>query len=682
MRIRLDCLAPYPRSSNGTGTRYSDCSFITEDSAVGFVDIEFNLRSLGRHISSNTAAHAPRAEFCPYHNDSAASAPLRVNAYKGRKASESCAQYLVDTTSPLVVLDSYCVCYQGSETKQLFYLRGEKWRILSPDETAIVVPLSELVSKTYARVGVEAFHFSHGALPVVSFLRTGRRISEMSALTAMIAEWSRSDEVLEFTNTLSLSCPALPGLPSFPVHRLGQHSPYRTLDPAPISDISGSNVGLVSQINAGALRNDIKLHAAQASAAVREIGWRAMAECIGRAADIFLHDTLEVGGVPLNPTMYCHLQSLVTGATETHCRLNMQKLHRVMKNLPELFENHLKAWQPQASLQNFSPDFSHCGEKVPVLGVHLPSNSAGVHQLWIPFLAFVPILLKPGSGEIFSPERLRAALLKAGMPPEALSIYPGTGVELVSTFHHCCRYSMMFGNPAVTKQFRGDPWVDIHGPGHSKIIIGADCAADWEDYLDLIVQSTIENGGRSCINASTLIAPKPYAKRIATALADILGPIEPLPLNDTQAQLAAYPRPETADQVFAKMLQSCREGHGEMFTTDFGIRAIRYRNCSFLRPVVAYFPKLSEPVSRFEFLAPALAVSTDEGIAFREQLGRTLVCTLISRDPQRINTLRSLREGPGRMISLLNEEPKPTTAIDQLMPLETNVIRFLFERRV
>src|SRR6185436_18855149 len=52
------------------------------------------------------------------------------------------------------------------------------------------------------------------------------------------------------------------------------------------------------------------------------------------------------------------------------------------------------------------------------LGIVLPSNSPGVHGLWIPAIALkMPLVLRPGSAEPWTPYRLIQALMKAGVPP-------------------------------------------------------------------------------------------------------------------------------------------------------------------------------------------------------------------------------------------------------------------------
>ena len=49
--------------------------------------------------------------------------------------------------------------------------------------------------------------------------------------------------------------------------------------------------------------------------------------------------------------------------------------------------------------------------------------------------------------------------------------------------------------------------MQVHGPGYSKILLGADAVDRWKDHLDLLVTSVLDNGGRSCINASGIWTP-------------------------------------------------------------------------------------------------------------------------------------------------------------------------------
>ena len=59
------------------------------------------------------------------------------------------------------------------------------------------------------------------------------------------------------------------------------------------------------------------------------------------------------------------------------------------------------------------------------LGVILPSNSPAVNALWMPSIILkIPVLLKPGREEPWTPWRVIQAFIRAGCPPKAFSFYP------------------------------------------------------------------------------------------------------------------------------------------------------------------------------------------------------------------------------------------------------------------
>ena len=56
------------------------------------------------------------------------------------------------------------------------------------------------------------------------------------------------------------------------------------------------------------------------------------------------------------------------------------------------------------------------------LGVVLPNNSPGVHSLWVPaFPLKIPLVLKPGSTEPWTPFRIIQALFKPAHPARLLA---------------------------------------------------------------------------------------------------------------------------------------------------------------------------------------------------------------------------------------------------------------------
>ena len=138
----------------------------------------------------------------------------------------------------------------------------------------------------------------------------------------------------------------------------------------------------------------------------------------------------------------------------------------------------------------------------------LPSNSPGVHSLWTPAFALkIPLVLKPGSAEPWTPYRIIQALIRAGAPPPAFSYYPADHAGGGEILRQCGR-GMVFGDVSSTRVWANDPRVEVHGPGYSKIVIGEDCVDDWEKYLDAMIASIAENSGRSCVNASGVWTPR------------------------------------------------------------------------------------------------------------------------------------------------------------------------------
>ena len=112
----------------------------------------------------------------------------------------------------------------------------------------------------------------------------------------------------------------------------------------------------------------------------------------------------------------------------------------------------------------------------------LPSNSPGVHTLWLPVIPMqIGLVLKPGPQEPWTPYRMTAAFVEAGIPAEAISIYPGGG-DVGAAVLASCERSMIFGGTATVERYKGNPRVQAHGPGFSKILLGDDVVDHWEEY--------------------------------------------------------------------------------------------------------------------------------------------------------------------------------------------------------
>ena len=173
-----------------------------------------------------------------------------------------------------------------------------------------------------------------------------------------------------------------------------------------------------------------------------------------------------------------------------------------------------------------------------------------MHSLWAPATVLkMPLVMKPGSAEPWTPYRMIQAWLKAGCPPEAFGYYPSDHAGGNEILRRTGR-GMVFGDVKATERWRADPRVEIHGPGFSKVVLGADTADDWERYLDVMVTSIVDNGGRSCVNASSVWVPK-HGREIAEALAERFAAIAPRAADDEAAQIAPFVDPAVAERINA-----------------------------------------------------------------------------------------------------------------------------------
>jgi acyl-CoA reductase-like NAD-dependent aldehyde dehydrogenase len=307
----------------------------------------------------------------------------------------------------------------------------------------------------------------------------------------------------------------------------------------------------------------------------------------------------------------------------------------------------------------------------------LPSNSPGVHTLWMPILPLqVGLVMKPGSQEPWTPWRMSQALIAAGIPEAAIGLYPG-GHDVGGAIMASCDRSLIFGGPATIEQYAGDPRVQVHGPGFSKILLGDDVVDDWEQYLDMMVESVLVNGGRSCINCSSIWASR-HTQEIAAALAERLGPIQALPHDDPQAAIAAFTVPGQARAISEQidsMLAAPSVQEATAATRD-GERLIDHDRYGFVRPTVVHCDAPDAPLANSEYMFPFVSVVQCPQEQMLRHIGYTLVGTAITNDePWQAQLLDSSH------IDRLNFGPVPTTKLNWLQPHEGNIVDFLYRAR-
>jgi acyl-CoA reductase-like NAD-dependent aldehyde dehydrogenase len=311
------------------------------------------------------------------------------------------------------------------------------------------------------------------------------------------------------------------------------------------------------------------------------------------------------------------------------------------------------------------------------LGVILPSNSPGVNSLWLPAIPLkIPVVLKPGREDPWTPYRLIRAFIDAGCPAEAFSFYP-TDHEGSGAVINTCGRILLFGDQSTVERYAADPRVEVHGPGHSKVLIGEDRIEDWEKYIEVIAASVADNGGRSCINASMVVVPR-NGRLIAEALAKRLAERVPRDPDDPEACLAGFANPLVAESIDAAVTEGLQVTGADELSERFrtGERKTLHCGSAYLLPTVIYCESPDHPLARREFLCPYCSVIEVEPEQMLEMMGDSLVVTAITEDRELIQELLDSRQ-----ISRLNLGPLPTSHVEWDQPHEGNLFEFLYERR-
>jgi acyl-CoA reductase-like NAD-dependent aldehyde dehydrogenase len=449
--------------------------------------------------------------------------------------------------------------------------------------------------------------------------------------------------------------------------------PYKSVEVARTPDMrTGEPFVEISQANVGLIRRDL-LKQAESRAALAAFSTRELIEICKRAADIFANDTLPLGDTPQTPQNYVEQLSVTTGLPHVLVRNNMAKIRTAMSEMEQVLRG-LTRGMPLEVLDNGHAAGLSFFPRAHTLGVVLPSNSPGVHSLWLPAIALkTALVLKPGSAEPWTPYRIIQAMIKAGAPKEAFYYYPADhagGAEILRSTGR----GMVFGDVSTTKVWANDPRVEVHGPGFSKVILGEDEADNWEQYIDVIAASIADNSGRSCVNASGIWTPR-HAAEIAEALAARLSSVEPRAADDPNAQLAPFANPDIARRISAIIDDGLTEP-GARETTQHESRVAEFNNCTYLLPSIVQCESPDHTLANREYLFPFAAVVECPQSEMLRRIGPSLVVTALTNDE---NFKRELLNSPH--VGRLNFGPIPTNRISWDQPHEGNLFDHLYARR-
>jgi acyl-CoA reductase-like NAD-dependent aldehyde dehydrogenase len=443
----------------------------------------------------------------------------------------------------------------------------------------------------------------------------------------------------------------------------------------------------ISQANPGLIRRDLQPERqAAARAQLLKIPFDRLIAMAFEAADIFLQDRLPVGDGEQSPEDYVRQLNATTGMPLALGRRNMSRVAGVMREMRTVLRGLTRGLDMSILDRGHGEHGGHALSFYPrteALGVVLPSNSPGVHSLWIPAVPLkIPLVLKPGSAEPWTPFRIAQAFTKAGCPPEAFSYYPADHAGAGEVLRRTGR-SMFFGDVTTVGGYQGDPRVELHGPGYSKVLIGDDLLAtgEWEQYVDVIAASIAENGGRSCVNASGVWLSASHAERVAQAVAAKLAEIVPRAADDDRATLAPFVDPRVAERISAQIDSGLQAPGAREVTLEYrpSPRLASFEGCSYLQPTLILCNGPDHPLANREFLFPfasVVAVSAEQMARMPEPMDKTLVVTVLTRDRRLVDRLLA-----SPLVDRLNVGPIPTNRISWDQPHEGNLFEHLYARR-
>jgi len=463
-----------------------------------------------------------------------------------------------------------------------------------------------------------------------------------------------------------------------PVLRWGQ--PYDSLEKDEVVHFStGEPIATVSRANGGLIQRDVR-KAQRARDVLREIPIQELIDRAGKAGELYMNATLPMGTGTQSPDEFARAQSASTGLPEKMCRANMKKNGFVLAEMRRILESLTRG----LSLEVLSN--GHGEERgvpisfqvqSPVVGLVLPSNSPGVHTLWLPIIPLqIGLVLKPGPQEPWTPYRMTEAFFQAGIPREAISLYPG-GADVGAAVLDAFDRTMIFGGQATVDRYRGNPKVQAHGPGFSKILIGDDVVDRWQDFLDMMVDSVFLNSGRGCINCSGIWASR-HTREIADAIAGRLAKIEALPPEHPDASIAAFTIPGAAEAISGAIDADVKSPGVTDVTANHrkGERLVKQGRADYLLPTVLHCDSPEAAAAHKEYMFPFVSVVQCPEAKMIEAIGPTLVCTaLTGNDAFKRRLLDAIH------VDRLNLGPVPTTQLNWLQPHEGNLIDFLFRAR-
>ena len=154
--------------------------------------------------------------------------------------------------------------------------------------------------------------------------------------------------------------------------------------------------------------------------------------------------------------------------------------------------------------------------------------------------------------------------------------------------------------------------------------------------------------------------------------------ITPKPLDDPEAEIAAFTNPKVAEGISGLIDNQLKVPGAMDLTANHrdGERVVEKDGCTFLSPTVIWCDDSEHPLANTEFLFPFVSVVEVPQEETLNRIGPSLVVTAVTEDETFIHNLLGSPE-----VERLNIGPISTNQISWDQPHEGNLFDFLYQQR-
>ncbi|MGW6918033.1 aldehyde dehydrogenase family protein [Kitasatospora sp. NPDC054939] len=381
-----------------------------------------------------------------------------------------------------------------------------------------------------------------------------------------------------------------------------------------------------------------------------------------RAAELFAGAELDGE----DPAEYVRRVSAATGLPE-------QAVHGAVRVLRAELEGFAPTTAAELPATVLGP--AHGVRWVPagrVFAAVMASNHPAPHFTWVQALYHgYSVLVRPGGRDPFTPRRLTAALLAAGLPAHKLAFLPGPHRIGEFLLEQADR-GIVYGGDAAVRRWHDSAKVTTRGPGRTKALLDTDPT---DGLIAHLAASAAVDGGVRCNNLSAVLTSRPVAE-VADALADRLyaAHADPAQLPVLDAGRAEGLRRQVAGLLAGLTDRSARH-HGGDWLEPLPGGAFR------ARPLVLAADRVGHPAIGTELPFPFLVVAPWGAADGTAPLAGSLVVNLLTDRPApEAEGLRDavLREPGVRKVTV--GAALPWDAVPGV-PHEGNYTGFLLEAR-